>query len=132
MRRAYAGALKDLGRHYGDLHTIWEWDTMHAAQLRHPLADAWLLDRTVKLGGDAPFDPDQPDDRLNAYAPVLIPSLRMDDQGFVLAGGQSGNLFSPHYSDLATLWARGQAVALQDTARPQDLKDVEGVLVLTP
>lgn len=132
MRRAYAEALEDLGRHYGDLHTIWEWDTMHAAQLRPPLGDVGWLNRTVKLGGDAPFDPGQPDDPLNAYAPVLIPSLRIDDQGFALAGGQSGQIFSPHYSDLVTLWARGQSVALQVTARPQDLKDVEGVLVLTP
>jgi acyl-homoserine lactone acylase PvdQ len=132
MRRAYAEALEDLGRHYGDLHTIWEWDTMHAAQLRHPLGDVWWLNRTVKFGGDAPFDPGQPDDPLNAYAPVLIPSLRIDDQGFALAGGQSGHVFSPHYADLVPLWARGQSVALQDAARSQDLKDVEGVLMLTP
>jgi len=100
--------------------------------LRHPLGDMGWLNRTVKLDGDAPFDPGEPDDSLNAYAPVLIPSLRIDDQGFALAGGQSGHMFSPHYADLASLWARGQSVALQDMARSQDLKDVEGVLVLTP
>jgi acyl-homoserine lactone acylase PvdQ len=131
-RRAYAEALDDLGRHYGDLHTIWEWDAMHAAQLRHPLGDAWLFDHTVKLGGDAPFDPGQPDDPLNAYGPVLIPSLQVNAQGFALAGGQSGHPFSSHYVDLVTLWARRQSVPLQDAARPQDLTDVEGVLVLTP
>jgi len=141
LRRSYAEALQDLGRHYGDLHTIWEWDTMHAAELRHPLGDAWplswLLDRTVKLGGDAPFDPAHPDDPLNPYAPVLVSSLVIDrhsDGGmeFALAGGQSGNPFSPHYADLLALWARGQSVPLQDAARPQDLNDVEGVLVLVP
>jgi len=135
LRRAYAESLDDLGRHYGDLHTIWEWDTMHAAQLRHPLSDAWpwsAFDRAVKLGGDAPFDPGQPDDSLNAYAPALIPSLRIGDQGFALAGGQAGHPLSPHYADLVTLWARGQSVPLQDAARPQDLKDEEGLLVLTP
>jgi acyl-homoserine lactone acylase PvdQ len=136
LRRAYADALQDLGRHYGDLHTIWEWDTMHAAEFRHPLGDAWplswLLDRTVKLGGDAPFDPAHPADPLNPYASVLISSLQIGDGRFALAGGQSGNPFSSHYADLLTLWAHGQSVPLQGAARPQDLKDVEGVLVLVP
>jgi acyl-homoserine lactone acylase PvdQ len=86
----------------------------------------------AQLGGDAPFDLGQPDDPLNAYAPVLIPSLRINDQSFALAGGQSGHPFSRHYADLLTVWQRGQSVPLQDAARPQDLKDVEGVLVLTP
>jgi penicillin amidase len=147
LRRAYAEALEDLGRHYGDLHTIWEWDTMHAAEFRHPLGDArpllWLLDRTIKLGGEAPFDPAHPDDVLEPYASVLVPTLRIGRNGestslgsnalgFVLAGGQSGNPFSPHYADLLPLWERGENVLLQDTARPQDLENVEGLLVLTP
>jgi acyl-homoserine lactone acylase PvdQ len=136
LRRAYAEALDDLGRHYGDLHTIWEWDTMHAAEFRHPLGDAWplswLLDRTVKLGGDAPFDPAHPADPVNPYTSVLISSLQIGDGRFALAGGQSGNPFSSHYADLLTLWARSELVPLQDAARPQDLKDVEGVLVLVP
>jgi len=140
MRRAYAEALDHLGRHYGDLHTIWEWDTMHAAMFRHRLGEAWpvwWLDREVKLGGDAWFDPARPDDPLRPYAPVLVPSLQMwrDAEGqvwFVLAGGESGYPLSPHYADLLSPWARGVDVPLQDVARPQDLRDVEGVLVLTP
>ncbi len=140
MRRAYAEALDHLGRHYGDLHTIWEWDTMHAAVFRHPLGEAWpvwWLNREAKLGGDAPFDPARPDDPLRPYAPVLVPSLQMwqDAEGqvwFVLAGGESGHPISSHYADLLSPWARGVDVPLQDAARPQDLRDVEGVLVLTP
>jgi len=146
LRRAYAEALDDLGRHYGDLHTIWEWDTLHAAEFQHPLGGAlplsWLFDRTVKLGGDAPFDPAHPADPVNPYASVRVSPLvigRHPDGGhrnggieFALAGGQSGNPFSSHYADLLTLWARRELVPLQDAARPQDLKDVEGVLVLVP
>jgi len=136
LRRAYAEALDDLGRHYGDLHTIWEWDTLHAAEFQHPLGGAlplsWLLDRTVKLGGAAPFDPAHPADSVNPYASVLISSLQIGDGKFALAGGQSGNPFSSHYADLLMLWARRELVPLQDAARPQDLKDVEGVLVLVP
>jgi len=136
FRRAYAETLDYLGRHYGDLHTIWEWDSMHAAQLGHPLGEiGWIsawLNRTVKLGGDAPFDPARSDDPQTAYTPVLIQSLRINQDKFSLAGGQSGNPLSPHYADLLPLWARGEYAPLQDAGHSQDLKDVEGVLVLTP
>ncbi len=141
LRRAYAEALNDLGRHYGDLHTIWEWDILHAAEFQHPLGGAlplsWLLDRTVKLGGAAPFDPAHPNDPVNPYAAALVSPLvigrhRNGGIEFALAGGQSGNPFSPHYADLLTLWARSELAPLQDAARPQDLRDVESVLVLVP
>ena len=109
---------------------------MHAAEFRHPLGDVWpltwLLDHIVKLGGEAPFDPAHPDDPLNPYASALISSLQIDKGRLALAGGQSGNPFSPHYADLLTLWVREQPVLLQDVARPQDLKDVEAMLVLVP
>ena len=80
LRRAYAAALLDLGRRYGDLHTIWEWDTMHAAVFRHPLGRAWplaWLNRQVKLGGGAPFDPAHPDEALRPYSAAIITSLRI-------------------------------------------------------
>lgn len=140
MRRAYAAALLDLGRHYGDLHTIWEWDTMHAAVLRHPLGRAWplaWLNREVKLGGDAPFNPAQPADPLRPYAATIVTFLRIrqDVDGktwFAMAGGQSGHPLSPHYTDLLSLLAQDKHVLLQDPARPEDLANAEGVLVLTP
>ena len=140
MRRAYAAALLDLGRHYGDLHTIWEWDMMHAPVFRHPLGRAlplaWL-DRQVKLGGDAPFDPAHSDDPLRPYAATIVPSLRIsqDRDGktwFAVAGGQSGYPLSPHYADLLSLWAQDKNVPLQGPARPEDLTDLEGILTLTP
>jgi len=136
LRRTYAEALDYLGRHYGDLHTIWEWDTMHAAQFDHALgamgALARQLNRTVKLGDDAPFEPTRPGSSYDTFRPVLIPSLQINQNRFSLAGGQSGNPFSPHYADLLALWARGEFVRLQDATRPEDMKDVEGVLVLAP
>ena len=135
MRRAFAEALDYLGRHYGDLHTIWEWDTLHGAQFRHSLGQrwplTWLANRAHRLGGDALFDPGSAGRSSAAYAPVLIPAVQIQAGRFALAGGQSGNPFSPHYADLLPLWQRGQTVLFQDAARPEDL-DTEGVLVLTP
>jgi len=44
-RAAFADALKYLGRHYGDLHTLWRWDKMHTAHFDHPLGAVKPLDR---------------------------------------------------------------------------------------
>jgi acyl-homoserine lactone acylase PvdQ len=136
LRRAYAGALDDLGRHYGDLHTIWEWDALHAVALRHALGHTGLpgrwLNRTIKWNGLASFDPARPADPMTPYAPRTIPALPMNEQGFALAGGQSGRPLSPHYADLLPLWARGQLVPLEHPHRPEELKTVEGVLLLLP
>jgi penicillin G amidase len=122
------------------LHTIWEWDTIHATVFRHPLGQSWplaWLNREVKLGGSALFEPAHPDDPLRPYAATMVSSLRIrqDADGvtwFAMAGGQSGHPLSPHYADLLSLWAQDKDVPLQDAARPEDLVDVEGVLVLTP
>jgi len=35
-----------------------------------------------------------------------------DDNRFVLAGGQSGNPFSPHYDDQLQLWLKGEAMVM--------------------
>jgi penicillin amidase len=35
-----------------------------------------------------------------------------DENRFVLAGGQSGNPFSPHYDDLLKFWLKGKTVSI--------------------
>jgi acyl-homoserine lactone acylase PvdQ len=113
---------------------------MHAAVLRHPLGRglplAWL-NRQVELGGVAPFDPAHPDDPLRPYAATIISSLRITRAAdgktwLAMAGGESGHPLSPHYADLLSLWARDTDVLLQDAARPEDLANVESVLMLVP
>ena len=48
---------------------------------------------------------------------------------FMLAPGQSGHILSPHYRDLAPLWARGEGIEIAGDW-PAD-KPPEGMTVLT-
>lgn len=103
----------------------WEWGRVRPLVLRHPLSRIPGIGRILdvgplRTGGDtntvwqAAVDPLDP-----LAAPLVIPSLRcvvdVGDFGrstFSLAGGQSGNPFSPHYADLVPLWARGEGVSI--------------------
>jgi len=121
MQLAYADALDYLGRHYGDLHTIWEWGQMHAVKLEHALGDTWpasvLLNRgPIFLGGDnftyspALFDP------AVSFEPVIVPSLmwRVKDgeMTFLLAGEQSGSPRFPMSDRLLANWQAGEYSSL--------------------
>lgn len=100
MQLAYADALEYLGRHYGDLHTIWEWGQLHAVTFEHALGGAWpasiwLNHGPVSWGGDGATEPPVPFDISVSFEPVLVPSLvwRVSPTGelsFALAGEPSG------------------------------------------
>ncbi len=124
MQRAYADALDELGRRYGDLHTIWEWGQMHAATFRHVLGETWpawrLFNRgPVFLGGDGLTGEPVPFDAAISFEPVLVPALkwRVEADGevmFALAGEQSG---SPRLGPGGRLdeWRAGQYIPLLGT-----------------
>jgi penicillin G amidase len=50
---------------------------------------------------------------------------------FSLAGGQSGNPFSPHFADLFPLWQVGQGVTIPFT-QADELKACQSTLKLIP
>lgn len=60
---AYRSALEWIGRHYGDLHTIWAWGKAHAAELR---LLGWPIRWEIPVGGDerdlwpTSIDPERP------------------------------------------------------------------------
>ena len=103
----------------------WSWGEVHPLVLLHPLGMRSPLDKIFNLG---PF-PLGGDHQTIAQAGRLstefgsnvtgIANLRMavdvgnwKENYFVLAGGQSGNPYSPHYDDLLQLWLKGEAVPL--------------------
>jgi penicillin amidase len=120
-------AIGDLRRRYGDNPDGWKWGAAHEARLRHrPLSrSSWLrryFDIVVPSGGDSytvnvgrmDFEDDaEPYSNRHAASFRAIYDLA-DPQAsvFVHPGGQSGNVFSPHYRDLAPLWARGDYVPM--------------------
>ncbi|MDX6670193.1 MAG: penicillin amidase [Solirubrobacteraceae bacterium] len=117
---ALSVCLERLEREFPD---GWAWGSVRTLTLRHPAGARKPFDRVFNLGpipyaGDTntvsqaatpPLDP--------RCDPLYLATLRIvmdvgdwDRTRVVLAGGQSGNPLSPHYSDLFEVWRRGSAV----------------------
>ncbi len=146
LRRAYAAALEWIGRHYGDLHMVWEWDLVHQGQLAHPLGDVWpwdqLLSRdlspdgwadTVNASPGGGLDPDRFYRARAVYGYRQILDLGDPDTlWFLLLPGQSGHPFHPHYADLIDEWLAGAYQPLRLAASPDEVEGGVATLVLTP
>ncbi len=101
------------------------WGVVRPLTLRHPLGGRRPFDRVFNLGpipygGDSntvsqasnpPLDPTG-DPQYAATLRVVWDVGDWDSSRVSLAGGQSGNPFSAHYSDLFEHWRRGDAVPL--------------------
>jgi penicillin amidase len=120
MGEALDAAAARLGEAYGPDPSAWRWGEAHPALFAHPLfSGAPLLDRlfTVRVphGGDATtINVGHYNYGGQDFAAVHAASMRaiydlsdLDASLFVHAPGQSGNPMSPHYRDLAPLWAQG-------------------------
>jgi acyl-homoserine lactone acylase PvdQ len=152
LERAYEPALEWIGRNYGDLHVLWEWDIVHGSRLHHPLGDAWPWDQLLSRD----LQPDGWSDTINA-SPGSLPCLGGICQGgdlfrakavygyrqiadasdpsvvwFMLLPGQSGHPFHSHYADLQDNWMKGRYLPLRLSPSPDRVDGVESVLVLTP
>lgn len=152
LKRAYAPALEWIGRRYGDLHMLWEWDIVHSSQLHHPLGDAWPWDQLLNRD----IAPDGWSDTVNASPGGLLCTdgicqsgdifrakavygyrqiLNLADPStlwFILLPGQSGQPFHPHYDDLMDEWLDGEYIPLKLVASPQEIEGVESVLSMRP
>jgi penicillin amidase len=120
-------ALADLTQAYGDAPENWQWGDSHRAHFGHPVFRNVPLLATW-LDADLPSDGDFfTVNRGSAVPPrdgVSLPHVHgaglrfVHDFGdpagplFTLAGGQSGNPFSPHYADWLTDWRDGQYRAI--------------------
>jgi penicillin amidase len=126
-------ALADLRGRYGDDPARWRWGEAHFALSEHrPFSRVrWLapfFELRVPVPGDAyTLNVGQSNfaDEAAPYASRHAPSLRAiydlaDPEAslFIHSAGQSGNPLSPHYSDFAGRWARGEYVPMfTDRAR---------------
>ena len=139
-------ALADLARRFGDDRSGWRWGRAHPARMVHAILDGQPLIETIvniilPIGGDSTTvnvghylvaDEDRP------FASVQAASYRglydladFDRSRFIAATGQSGHPLSPHYRDLAELWAAGKTVSM--TRDPKIYRqNAEGRLRLQP
>lgn len=141
VESAFMLAFADMAGRFGGEWREWRWDAAHVARFRHlPFGFIPVL-REV-------FDVTVPHDGGRYTANAGIVSFResnlfnqvhgagfravydladLDRSRFIQSVGQSGNVFSPHYGDLAPVWAEGGTIPLG----PLEGKP-ESVLTLVP
>lgn len=119
-------ALADLNRRLGPDRSSWQWSRLHYAYganqpfARTPLAR--FFDVTPPVAG-GPFTlmrgkTDFGDDA-NPYRAISAASYRgifdlsdLDRSTYMETTGQSGNIFSPHYRDLAEPWSKVEGITI--------------------
>jgi penicillin amidase len=119
MKRAFAAALDELGRHHGDLHTNWHWGDLHPITFVHqPLGESDIapLERLVNRGpypaSGSPFTINAQTFSFTAPFDVIQgPTCRqivdlsdLDNSRSQVSTGQSGQPFHRHYADQIRPW----------------------------
>ena len=143
VAEAFDAAVSDLSARYGADPAKWRWGAAHYAKGAHrPFSEVGALRRFFNVeveSGGGPFTLDRgrtqiQDDR-DPYANTNAASYRgifdmadLDGATYIQTTGQSGNVFSRHYNDLAPLWADVHSIEIPAT----DVADPEGVWRLSP
>ncbi len=149
-RRTLGAALDDalalLVKRDGADMTQWRWGHEHVALLQHRVySHVPLFDRlsdlsvpssggfyTLDRGGGAGDVKDKPFARTEGGGFRGLYDLADPEKSrFMIATGQSGHIFSPHYGDLAPLWNEVKSIPL--TGTEEDLRKAGAKeLTLTP
>ena len=123
-----ASALTEIESRLGPDQAQWQWGRLHQAVFEHPLSA--MVDpatrRTITVGawpfGGSSFTPMAATYRTSDYQITAGASFRMvadvgnwDASMAINTPGQSGDSASPHYRDLAPLWAEGRYFPLAYT-----------------
>jgi penicillin G amidase len=112
-------ALDELRGRYGNEMAQWQWGRAHIAYFpnavfeRVPLLRDWLRVTiptpgaydTVNRGPSSIRDDEQPyEHRFGAGLRIITDMVDPNDSRMMIAPGQSGDPFSPHYADLLSRW----------------------------
>lgn len=131
IRVALRRAQEMLIQHAGSDPRLWAWGEIRQVTLVHPMGLRRPLDRVWNIGplphgGDAntvnpgpvdPLDPFGAPDFAIASGRMVVEVGSWDLARFCVAGGQSGNPFSPNYSDQVSLWLEGDALVIPFTEK---------------
>ena len=139
-------ALLDLRKRYGAEPADLRWGKAHYADFRHPVLNyvpvaKYFANLSIPSnGGDFTINRASPrfGDAKAPFAQRSGPGYRaiydlanLDRSRFVIATGQSGNPFSPHYGDFMKRWRDIRYVKIAGT-RAELRRKASGVLILTP
>lgn len=144
MLTSLKAAMAELERRSPSPDRLVTWGTLHRAIFRHPLApildDAGRNRYQVDAGGigGSAFTPMNTGYRNSDYHLTSGASFRMvldvgqwDNGRVVNTPGQSGDPASPHYRDLAPLWAKGETFPLVYSREAVE-REVEKRIELVP
>lgn len=136
LARALEEALRRLRREMGADMTQWRWGSVHKAKFPHgilerlPVRESWVAP-SIETDGDG-SSLNRGSFSFGSFKHVHGAGLRAvydvknpDQSRFMIATGQSGNPFSPHYSDLLDDWREGRYLHMAS-------KDKQNELVLWP
>ena len=144
LTRSLKQAVGWLRQELGPNASAWRWGRLHPLTFAHVMGQHPPLDRVFNLGpypvgGDAdtlcqtaitPADPFEPKEEAPTYRQIvdlgdLTRSLSIHTPG------QSGQLGSPHYGDLAVMWLKGEYHPML-WERADIEREAEGTLRLIP
>ena len=143
--RALDEIAPQLARKYGKDPQKWRWGKVHEAVFAHPLfGQVPLLRRffsvRVPVGGDGSTpNVAHSSYRSGNYDVLWGPSMRaiydlsdLNASLYMSAPGQSGQILSPHYRDMAGPWAKGEYFQIRDDWTPDSPPPGTKILTLTP
>jgi penicillin G amidase len=137
LQRSLTAAVANLRLRFGDDPSAWRWGSAHRATFSHPLlSNLPFLDQIGTISIDSAGDEDTVGrggfDR--NFRSVHGASFRgvydlanLDRSLFMLAPGQSGNIFSPHSRDFITRWRDGATITI-----PPEMQHQSGLIELSP
>ncbi len=143
--RAFDDIAPMLVRQYGDDPQAWRWGKAHQAIFKHPLFGEVPLLRNlfnvrVPVGGDGStpnvahisYQAGNFDSPWGPSMRAIYDLSNLNASLFMTAPGQSGQLLSPHYRDMAKAWAKGEYFEIRDDWTPDSPPPGTKVLTLKP
>ena len=130
-------AVAELTSRYGTDTSNWAWGKVHTDTIKHPLGGVLPFlnlsplpypgdDFTIHAGW---WDRKHPFDMVSGAAiRIVVDMSNLSTMTLMSPPGQSGLYLSPHYGDLAEMWANGQQIPAHYT----DAKQLKQVLTLNP
>ena len=144
IEKALSNSVKVLKGTHGDDQSKWGWGYTRKLTIPHFMRAKKPQNKVFNLGpfpwgGDANTISQAASPPWNPFSQITtIASMRMtidvgkwDNSRFILPGGQSGNVGSPHYSDMLPLWRSGKGVPIYWDQNRQT-KHIKHKLLLSP
>lgn len=126
LRKSLTDALNYLEKKYGEDIKSWQWGCMHKTSFRHifsgrnKIIDKYFNISALSIGGDGTTVFNTEYSFNEPFENILGPSMRFifdfaepDEIHFISNTGQSGHVFSEHYSDMNGLWVKGEYIKIK-------------------